>query len=103
MNQFTKDIVAALANKQDLDTIFKNHLQTAINELLQNELSAYLGYERYSRNGFNSGNSRNGSYLRSFKTKYGELQLTIPRDRNDEFADYTLPAYQRGLRSLSKC
>ena len=78
MNQFTKDIVAALANKQDLDTIFKNHLQTAINELLQNELSAYLGYERYSRNGFNSGNSRNGSYLRSFKTKYGELQLTIP-------------------------
>lgn len=35
MNQFTKDIVAALANKQDLDTIFKNHLQVAINELLQ--------------------------------------------------------------------
>lgn len=102
MNQFTKDIVAALANKQDLDTIFKNHLQTAINELLQNELSAYLGYERYSRNGFNSGNSRNESYLRSFKTKYGELQLTIPRDRNGEFTNHTLPAYQRQTDALEQ-
>lgn len=67
----------------------------AINELLQNELSAFLGYEPYDRNGFNSGNSRNGHYFRTFKTKYGELNLTIPRDRNGDFVNHTLPAYQR--------
>ena len=80
MNQFTKEIVTALAQRQDLDIIFKDQLETAVNELLQNELSAFLGYEPYDRNGFNSGNSRNGHYTRTFNTKYGELNLTIPRD-----------------------
>ncbi|WP_459797937.1 transposase, partial [Pediococcus parvulus] len=56
MNQFTKEIVSALAQRQDLDIIFKDQLETAVNELLQNELSAFLGYEPYDRNGFNSGN-----------------------------------------------
>jgi putative transposase len=50
--------------------------------------------------GFNSGNSRNGNYSRTFKTEYGELNLTIPRDRNGEFSQQTLPAYKRTNDSL---
>lgn len=102
MNQFTKEIVTALAQRQDLDIIFKDQLETAVNELLQNELSAFLGYEPYDRNGFNSGNSRNGHYTRTFNTKYGELNLTIPRDRNGEFVNHTLPAYQRRTDQLEQ-
>ncbi|ELA80933.1 transposase, partial [Enterococcus faecium EnGen0016] len=49
---------------------------------------------------FNSGNSRNGNYSRTFKTEYGELNLTIPRDRNGEFSQQTLPAYKRTNDSL---
>lgn len=102
MNQFTKEIVTALAQNQDLDLIFKDHLELAVNELLQNELSVFLGYERYDRAGFNSGNSRNGNYLRTFKTKYGELNLAVPRDRNGEFINHTLPAYQRQTDQLEQ-
>ena len=45
--------------------------------------------------GYNSGNSRNGSYARKFETKYGTVQLSIPRDRNGNFSPALLPAYGR--------
>ncbi|MBO0488415.1 IS256 family transposase [Vagococcus fluvialis] len=87
-------------NKGDLDDLFRRHLELAINTLLQAELTAFLDYEKYDRTGFNSGNSRNGNYSRSFKTEYGELNLAIPRDRNGEFSQQTLPAYKRSNDSL---
>ncbi|HFM5555770.1 TPA: IS256 family transposase [Enterococcus faecium] len=87
-------------NKGDLDDLFRRHLELAINALLQAELTVFLDYEKYDRAGFNSGNSRNGNYSRSFKTEYGELNLVIPRDRNGDFSQQTLPAYKRTNDSL---
>ena len=89
-----------LINEGDLDDLFRRHLELSINTLLQAELTAFLDYEKYDRTGFNSGNSRNGNYSRSFKTEYGELNLAIPRDRNGEFSQQTLPAYKRSNDSL---
>lgn len=100
MINFTTEIMQTLLNKGDLDELFREHLERAINSLLQAELTALLDYEKYDRNGFNSGNSRNGNYSRTFKTEYGELNLTIPRDRNGEFSQQTLPAYKRTNDSL---
>ncbi|MDT6512128.1 IS256 family transposase [Enterococcus faecium] len=100
MTKFTTEIVQTLVTKGDLDELFQDHLERAINSLLQAELTAFLDYEKYDRNGFNSGNSRNGNYSRTFKTEYGELNLTIPRDRNGEFSQQTLPAYKRTNDSL---
>ena len=100
MINFTTEITQTLLNKGDLDELFREHLERAINSLLQAELTAFLDYEKYDRNGFNSGNSRNGNYSRTFKTEYGELNLTIPRDRNGEFSQQTLPAYKRTNDSL---
>ena len=100
MTHFTTEIMETLINKGDLDDLFRRHLELAINSLLQAELTAFLDYEKYDRTGFNSGNSRNGNYSRSFKTEYGELNLAIPRDRNGEFSQQTLPAYKRSNDSL---
>jgi len=100
MTKFTIEIMQTLLNKGDLDELFQDHLERAINSLLQAELTTFLDYEKYDRNGFNSGNSRNGNYSRTFKTEYGELNLTIPRDRNGEFSQQTLPAYKRTNDSL---
>lgn len=100
MTHFTTEIMETLINKGDLDDLFRRHLELAINTLLQAELTAFLDYEKYDRTGFNSGNSRNGNYSRSFKTEYGELNLAIPRDRNGEFSQQTLPAYKRSNDSL---
>ena len=100
MNDFTTEIMETLINKGDLDELFRCHLELAVNSLLQAELTAFLDYEKYDRAGFNSVNSRNGNYLRSFRTEYGELNLVIPRDRNGKFSQQTLPAYKRTNDSL---
>ncbi|MEB5880256.1 MULTISPECIES: IS256-like element ISEfa13 family transposase [Enterococcus] len=100
MNDFTTEIMEILINKGDLDDLFRRHLELAIKALLQAELTVFLDYEKYDRAGFNSGNSRNGNYSRSFKTEYGELNLVIPRDRNGDFSQQTLPAYKRTNDSL---
>ena len=82
MNDFTTEIVQTLVTKGDLNELFRSHLERAVNTLLRTELTAFLEYEKYDRTGFNSGNSRNGSYSRSIKTEYGELTLEIPRVGN---------------------
>ena len=79
MTQFTTELHNFLAQKQDIDEFFLTSLETAMNGLIQAELSAFLGDEPYEKVGYNSGNSRNGIYLQKFETKYGTVQLTVPR------------------------
>ena len=85
MTQFTTDIMQALVKKEDISEVFRTHLEAAVNTLLQTELTAFLDYEKHDRVGFNSGNSRNGAYTRTLHTEYGDLVLSMPRDRNGEF------------------
>ena len=69
MTQFTAELLNFLAQKQDIDEFFCSSLETAMNDLLQAELSAFLGYEPYDKAGYLTGNSRNGTYARKFETK----------------------------------
>ncbi|NMM55577.1 IS256 family transposase [Paenibacillus aquistagni] len=100
MNHFTSDLVQALVTKQDVTEIFRKHLETAMNHLLETELTAFLDYEKYDRTGVHSGNSRNGGYTRTLHTEYGDLKLCIPRDRNGEFKQQTVAPYKRSNDTL---
>ncbi|MDG4644036.1 MULTISPECIES: IS256 family transposase [Enterococcus] len=102
MNDFTTELLQTLATKGDLNELFRSHLELAVNTLLRTELTAFLDYEKYDRIGFHSGNSRNGTYDRTVKTEYGELHLEIPRDRNGEFKQQTVPAYKRTNDTLEE-
>lgn len=100
MNHFTSDIIQALAKKEDLTEVFRLHLEAALNILLKTELTAFLDYEKYDRIGFNTGNSRNGAYSRTLHTEYGDLEVSIPRDRNGEFKQQTVAPYKRSNDTL---
>jgi len=41
MNQFTTDIVDALVKKKDITEVFRSHLETAVNRLLDTELTHF--------------------------------------------------------------
>lgn len=100
MKQFTSEIIEALVQKRDITEVFRAHLEKAVNTLPATELTVFLDYEKYAHAGFNSGNSRNGSYSRTFHTEYGDLNIQIPRDRNGEFKQQTVAPYQRSNDTL---
>ncbi len=100
MSHFTTRLLSAVASGQDIDKLFCQELELAVNELLKTELTSFLDYEKYDPIGYNSGNSRNGYYSRFLKTKYGEIQVQIPRDRNGEFNQQTISPYKRQTNDL---
>ena len=100
MSQLNTELTAALLNNESLDEFFRSHLETAINDLLKTELTAFLGYEKHSTDGYNTGNSRNGYYERDLDTKYGKLHISIPRDRNGVFEQKLIPDYARRTDDL---
>lgn len=64
--------------------------------MLQAEIDEHLGYEKHSVEGYNSGNSRNGSSSKTVKTEsVGDLALSIPRDRNGSFEPGLIPKHSR--------
>lgn len=94
MNHFTRELVETLSSPEKTKEIVRQHLEEAMNTMLKNELDAVLGYQKYQR-GQRDGNSRNGSYDRSYDTEYGEVNLNVPRDRKNEFEPKLFDPYQR--------
>ncbi|TDN10032.1 IS256 family transposase, partial [Lactobacillus crispatus] len=95
MNDFTKDFAQALFNPDKINDLLRKELQQAVNNLLEAELTAFLGYDPYARNGWNTGNSRNGAYFRKVDTQFGPIEVQVPRDRNGQFHQHTLPGYKQ--------
>ena len=50
------------------DRIFATLFATTLEQMLEAELTAHLGYEKYEAKGGNSGNNRNGRYKRKVKS-----------------------------------
>ena len=59
--------------------------------MLEGELDAHLGYEKSSPEGRNTGNSCNGKTSKKLKSKYGEVEIEVPRDRAAPFEPVVVP------------
>src|SRR4051812_19851252 len=80
--------------------IFARLFAGTLEQMLEAELTAQLGYERYAASGRNSGNSRNGKRARQLRTSAGDLTIAVPRDRNSVFAPALLDKYQTSTNEL---
>jgi len=100
MSNLNTKLLSALLKEESVDEVFRSELETAVNELLTTELTAFLNYEKHDPAGYNSGNSRNGYYNRILHSRFGDLNISIPRDRNGEFSNKTIPPYQRNTDDL---
>ena len=80
--------------------IFARLFAGTLEQMLEAELTAHLGYEPYAASGRNSGNSRNGKRSRSLRTSTGEVTLQVPRDRNGDFQPALLDKYQSSTNEL---
>ena len=100
MSNLTTELMNSLLKNEPVEEFFRQHLEMAINSLLQHELATFLGYEKHDSIGWGTGNSRNGAYNREFSTCYGSLRLVVPRDRNGDFHQQTVPVRRRSNDAL---
>lgn len=76
------------------DGAIKKLISKSLEQMLESELTEDLGYEKYSPLGKNSGNNRNGKTRKTLKNDNGEIELTVPRDRNGEFDPVIVKKYE---------
>lgn len=77
-------------------------LSGAIENMLDAELEDHLGYEKHSPKGNCSGNSRNGKNTKSVRSSHGDLDISVPRDRNGTFAPKLVPKRTREISSFDE-
>jgi len=72
-----------------LKELTKNLLEAAMRQ----ELTHHLGYEKHSR-GETSINARNGTSKKKINGDFGDLEISIPRDREAEFEPQIIKKHQ---------
>jgi transposase-like protein len=67
----------------DITNEFKNILKEVIQTASQEELTSHLGYDKHKES--DNTNYRNGYNEKTIKSKYGNIDVAIPRDRESTF------------------
>ena len=65
---------------------------------LDAELEDELGYEKYDYKHKNTDNSRNGHSSKTLRISFGDVGISVPRDRNSEFDPQILKKNQTSIR-----
>ena len=89
-------------NVADVYAYLKEGFKDILQELMEAELDATLGYEKNQKGDLISNNKRNGYSTKTLKSQYGEFPVDIPRDRNGEFEPKLIPKYQRDISGIEE-
>lgn len=82
-----------------LQSILKDMLKQGVENLLTSELDEELGYDKYDRQK-EKDNYRNGYSKKTVRSDLGELDLNIPRDRNNDFEPELVPKNTRDISAI---
>ena len=75
----------------DYQQFFSQIIGGFIQNVMNAELENTLGYSKYDRVEKEKPNARNGSYPKTVKSSYGEINLAVPRDRSGEYSPAIVP------------
>ena len=70
-------------NIEDILDKFKDMFKEVYNTATKVELTSHLGYQKNSKS--DNPNYHNGYNKKTLKSKYGEIDVSIPRDRDSTF------------------
>ena len=87
------------ASSMNGDDPIKGLLRHTIQQLLEEELTAFLNAEPYIRTEERRG-YRNGHKPRTLNTRVGRLELLVPKDREGRFHTELFEKYQRSEKAL---
>lgn len=85
---------------KDVQEMLKDLFAGTIQEMLEAELDDHLGYDRYDNKNKSTTNSRNGYREKKVKSDFGEVQISIPRDRNGDFEPRVVRNYENDISGI---
>ncbi|CAI3702139.1 transposase [Clostridium neonatale] len=104
LNEGKKNIIAQLIQEYDIHTAediqdaLKDLLGGTIESMLTAELDNHLGYDPYERT--DSANARNGKKQKTLRSKYGEIPIEVPQDREGSFEPQIVKKRQKDISSI---
>jgi transposase-like protein len=87
---------------KDVQETLKSMFGDVLKEMLEEELTETLGYEKNERNETLRENSRNGYRSKNIRTSQGEMEIEIPRDRNGEYEPIIIPNGTKDITELEE-
>jgi transposase-like protein len=89
-----------IKDMQGIHDLVKELTADLIQEILDAELDEELGYSKYDYKNKSTSNSRNGYSKKMVKSSQGEIELSIPRDRESEFEPRLVKKHRSDISSI---
>ena len=86
-----------IGSMEDIQNLFKETIAEFMENGLEAELDDELGYGRYEYRHKNTDNSRNGHSSKTLRTSFGDVEVSVPRDRKGEFEPQVLKKNQTSI------
>ena len=88
-------------NANDIGDALKDLFKDTIQTMMNAEFDTAMGYPK-SDNIVEKNNYRNGYSTKNVKSKFGEFELSIPRDRKAEFEPQIVPKSKRDITGIEE-
>ena len=89
--------ISEISSMEDIQNLFKETIAEFMENGLDAELDDELGYSRYDYRNKNTENSRNGHSSKTLRTSFGDVEVSVPRDRKGEFEPQLLKKNQTSI------
>ena len=86
-----------ISSMDDIQNLFKETIAEFMENGLESELDEELGYSRYDYKNKDTDNSRNGHSSKTLRTSFGDVDVSVPRDRKGEFEPQLLKKNQTSI------
>ena len=87
---------------RDVQEMLKDLFAATIQQMLEAELDEHLGYDRYDNQNKNTTNSRNGYRNKKVRSDFGEVGISIPRDRQGSFEPRIIKNYENDISGIEE-
>ena len=77
--------IANIGSMDDIQNLFKETIAEFMENGLETELYDELGYSKYDYRNKDTDNSHNGHSSKTLRTSFGDIDVSVPRDRKEEF------------------
>ena len=89
--------MGGISSMDDIQNLFKETIAEFMENSLDAELDDELGYSKYDYKNKETDNSRNGHSSKNLRTSFGDVEVSVPRDRKGEFEPQILKKNQTSI------